>query len=125
MSEPKRSADREAQRDASHDIAAVRDYLTGLQTRIADTLGAFDGTPFATDAWTREPGVHLRGGGVTRILEGGGFFERAGIGFSDVAGDALPPSASAARPQLAGAASRRSASRSSCIHATRTARPCT
>ena len=38
----------------------------------------------------------------TRILEGGKFFERAGIGFSDVAGDALPPSASAARPQLAG-----------------------
>ncbi|MDR5854100.1 oxygen-dependent coproporphyrinogen oxidase [Caballeronia sp. LZ062] len=102
MSEPTRSADREAQPDTSHDIAAVRDYLTGLQTRIADALGAFDGTSFATDAWTREPGAHLRGGGVTRILEGGGFFERAGIGFSDVAGDALPPSASAARPQLAG-----------------------
>ena len=44
----------------------------------------------------------LRGGGCTRILEGGRVFERAGIGFSDVAGDALPPSASAARPQLAG-----------------------
>ena len=45
MSEPTRSADREAQPDTSHDIAAVRDYLTGLQTRIADTLGAFDGAP--------------------------------------------------------------------------------
>lgn len=48
------------------------------------------------------PEERLRGGGCTRILEGGRVFERAGIGFSDVAGDALPPSASAARPQLAG-----------------------
>ena len=44
----------------------------------------------------------VRGGGCTRILEDGQFFERAGIGFSDVQGDALPGSASALRPQLAG-----------------------
>jgi coproporphyrinogen III oxidase len=88
--------------NTTYDMPAVRRYLSGLQTRIADTLGAFDGTPFATDNWQREPGAALRGGGCTRILEGGGFFERAGIGFSDVSGDALPPSASAARPQLAG-----------------------
>src|ERR1700733_15325526 len=81
---------------------AVRAWLQGLQTHIADTLGAFDGTSFATDAWQRAPGEKLRGGGCTRILEGGRFFERAGIGFSDVAGNALPGSASAARPQLAG-----------------------
>lgn len=87
---------------ATHDSAAVRDWLSGLQTQIADTLGGFDGTPFATDRWQREPGEKLRGGGCTRILEGGQFFERAGIGFSDVAGDALPPSATAARPELNG-----------------------
>ncbi|CAB3781509.1 Oxygen-dependent coproporphyrinogen-III oxidase [Paraburkholderia caffeinitolerans] len=87
---------------ATHDSAAVRAWLAGLQTRIADTLGAFDGTPFATDAWQREPGEKLRGGGCTRILEGGQFFERGGIGFSDVSGDALPPSATAARPELNG-----------------------
>jgi coproporphyrinogen III oxidase len=98
MSEPTPSQEDHA----TQDIAAVRHYLTGLQTRIADALGSFDGTAFATDAWTREPGGNLRGGGVTRMLEGGGFFERGGIGFSDVQGDALPPSASAARPQLAG-----------------------
>ncbi|MCA3843632.1 MAG: oxygen-dependent coproporphyrinogen oxidase, partial [Burkholderia sp.] len=80
----------------------VRTYLQGLQTRIADALGALDGTPLATDTWQRGPAERLRGGGCTRILEGGRVFERAGIGFSDVAGDALPPSASAARPQLAG-----------------------
>jgi coproporphyrinogen III oxidase len=87
---------------AAHDSAAVRAWLSGLQTQIADTLGAFDGTPFATDRWQRAPGEKLRGGGCTRILEGGQFFERAGIGFSDVAGDALPPSATAARAQLSG-----------------------
>ncbi|AXF14976.1 oxygen-dependent coproporphyrinogen oxidase [Paraburkholderia caledonica] len=88
--------------DSSYDAQAVRIWLQSLQTQIADTLGAFDGKPFATDAWQRTPGEKLRGGGFTRILEGGNFFERAGIGFSDVAGDALPGSASAARPQLAG-----------------------
>lgn len=87
---------------ATPDSAAVRAWLTGLQTQIADALGAFDGTPLATDRWQREPGEKLRGGGCTRILEGGQFFERAGIGFSDVSGDALPPSATAARAQLNG-----------------------
>ncbi|CAB3773228.1 coproporphyrinogen III oxidase [Burkholderia sp. MSh2] len=88
--------------DSTYDVTRVRTYLQGLQTRIADALGALDGTPLATDAWQRGPAERLRGGGCTRILEGGRVFERAGIGFSDVAGDALPPSASAARPQLAG-----------------------
>jgi len=86
----------------TQDLDAVRTYLTGLQTQIADALGTFDGTAFAVDSWQRAPGDRLRGGGTTRILEGGQFFERGGIGFSDVAGDALPASASASRPQLAG-----------------------
>ncbi|KVL89605.1 oxygen-dependent coproporphyrinogen oxidase [Burkholderia stagnalis] len=88
--------------DSTYDVTRVRAYLQGLQTRIADALGALDGTPLATDAWQRGPAERLRGGGCTRLLEDGNVFERAGIGFSDVAGDALPPSASAARPQLAG-----------------------
>ncbi|WP_322042995.1 oxygen-dependent coproporphyrinogen oxidase [Paraburkholderia sp. J67] len=87
---------------ATHDSTAVRSWLSGLQTQIADALGAFDGTPFATDTWQRAPGEKLRGGGCTRILENGQFFERGGIGFSDVQGDALPPSATAARPELNG-----------------------
>src|SRR5260370_16940330 len=85
----------------TYDVQAVRTYLTGLQKQIAQTLGAFDGTEFSIDSWQRGPEERLRGGGSTRILEGGQFFERGGIGFSDVAGDSLPPSASAARPQLA------------------------
>lgn len=88
--------------DSTFDVQAVRAYLKGLQANIAQTLGAFDGAEFAVDSWERGPEERLRGGGTTRILEGGGFFERAGVGFSDVSGDALPASASAARPQLAG-----------------------
>ncbi|TXC81053.1 oxygen-dependent coproporphyrinogen oxidase [Paraburkholderia azotifigens] len=86
----------------AHDIQTVRTWMQDFQTRIADALGEFDGTPFAIDSWQRAPDENLRGGGCTRILEDGAFFERAGIGFSDVQGDALPGSASALRPQLVG-----------------------
>jgi coproporphyrinogen III oxidase len=80
------------------DPAAVRDYLRALQERIVAKLEELDGTPFAADAWQRAEG----GGGVTRILEGGGLFERAGVGLSIVTGTKLPPSASAHRPGIAG-----------------------
>ncbi|MEO8441429.1 MAG: coproporphyrinogen III oxidase, partial [Betaproteobacteria bacterium] len=82
------------------DLAAVKTYLTGLQDRIVDKLAAVDGHPFRADAWQRPEG----GGGVSRVIEGGGVFERGGVNFSHVAGRALPPSATAARPELAGRA---------------------
>lgn len=80
------------------DIAAVKNYLTGLQQAIVDRLEALDGGVFLRDAWDRPQG----GGGITRLIEGGELFERGGVGFSHVHGDNLPPSASAARPELAG-----------------------
>jgi len=80
--------------------AAVQDYLRGLQAAIVSGLEALDGARFRADAWTRAEG----GGGESRVLEGGGVFERAGVNFSRVHGASLPPSASAARPQLAGRA---------------------
>ncbi|MGH9578716.1 MAG: coproporphyrinogen III oxidase, partial [Terriglobales bacterium] len=79
---------------------AVREYFTGLQERIVVALERLDGETFRADAWQRPEG----GGGVTRILEEGRLFERAGVGFSSVSGAQLPASASAARPQLAGSA---------------------
>ena len=82
------------------DSAAVHAYLTGLQDRIVAALEAVDGGTFRSDAWTRPEG----GGGLTRILEEGRVFERAGVGFSRVQGSHLPPSASASRPELAGRA---------------------
>jgi coproporphyrinogen III oxidase len=80
------------------DIVAVKTYLTGLQQTLVDRLTTLDGGVFLNDAWARPQG----GGGITRLLEGGELFERAGVGFSHVFGDTLPPSASAARPVLAG-----------------------
>ena len=80
------------------DRAAVKAYLLDLQSRIVAALEAFDGKPFQTDSWTRPAG----GGGLTRLIEDGNFFERGGCNFSHVMGAGLPPSATAARPELAG-----------------------
>jgi coproporphyrinogen III oxidase len=80
------------------DTEAVSAYLTGLQSRIVSALEAVDGGRFLADQWSRPEG----GGGLTRIIEEGGVFERAGVGYSRVQGPKLPPSASASRPELAG-----------------------
>ncbi len=89
--------------------AHVRAYLEGLQSRITAAIEAVEasatpgGVRFLEDAWHKAQGEPLEGDGVTRILEGGHVFERAGCGFSHVRGRALPPSATAHRPELAGA----------------------
>ena len=82
---------------------AVRDYLLGLQRRIIETAEAADGQAFQTDAWTRERGGPLEGDGLSRLVEEGHLFERAGCNFSHVKGRSLPPSATQHRPELAGA----------------------
>lgn len=73
-------------------------YFTGLQSNIVETLEQADGKPFRSDVWQRQEG----GGGISRLIEGGDLFERAGVLFSDVRGRELPPSATARRPELAG-----------------------
>jgi coproporphyrinogen III oxidase len=78
----------------------VYDYLAGLQERVVAALEKADGKAFTRDAWQRAEG----GGGVTRVIEEGGLFERGGVNLSRVQGNRLPPSATAARPQLAGRA---------------------
>jgi coproporphyrinogen III oxidase len=83
---------------ASIDTAVLRQYFTGLQQRIVVTLEAIDGKPFGRDAWQRPEG----GDGISRVLEEGNVFERAGVNFSHVFGDKLPASATAHRPELAG-----------------------
>ncbi len=83
---------------------AVRDYLIGLQTRITGTIESLDGqAKFLADPWIKAPGEPLQGDGITKIMEGGAVFERAGVGFSHVRGLKLPPSATQHRPELAGA----------------------
>ena len=83
--------------------AHVRSYLMGLQDRITTAIADVDGGAFLSDAWEKAPGEPLQGNGVTRILEGGAVFERAGCGFSHVRGLKLPPSATQHRPELSGA----------------------
>jgi coproporphyrinogen III oxidase len=80
--------------------ACVKDYLLGLQQRIVAALEQLDGRPFREDRWNRPEG----GGGISRVIEEGGLFERGGVNFSHVQGAGLPPSASASRPELAGRA---------------------
>ncbi len=84
-------------------IAAVRDYLVGLQDRIVATMQAEDGKPFLSDGWTREPGGRLEGDGRSQLVEDGHLLERGGCNFSHVKGKTLPPSATQHRPELAGA----------------------
>lgn len=79
-------------------IPAVRDYLLNLQAQIVNALEAFDGEPFRRDEWQRPEG----GGGISRLIENGLFFERGGVNFSHVKGTTLPTSATAHRPELAG-----------------------
>ncbi|MEQ6434011.1 oxygen-dependent coproporphyrinogen oxidase [Comamonas sp. w2-DMI] len=87
-------------------VAQVREYLTGLQARITQALEGLEGeggARFVHDAWRKGPEEKLQGDGITRIMEGGRVFERAGCGFSHVRGPQLPPSATQHRPELAGA----------------------
>jgi len=79
-------------------VAVVKQFLVQLQETIVTRFGELDGGTFLRDTWERPAG----GGGITRILEDGAVFERAGVGFSHVHGPNLPSSASAARPELAG-----------------------
>jgi coproporphyrinogen III oxidase len=78
-------------------------YLLDLQSRITHAIADLDGGSFLSDAWQKPEGETLQGRGITRILEGGQVFERAGCGFSHVTGPKLPPSATQHRPELAGA----------------------
>ena len=80
------------------DVPAVQRYLTGLQDKIVVALESADGGEFRRDEWVREQG----GGGISRLIEGGDLFERAGVLFSHVKGDTLPASATAHRPNVAG-----------------------
>jgi coproporphyrinogen III oxidase len=84
-------------------IAAVRDYLLGLQGRIVTAFEAEDGTPFRRDGWTRPAGGKLEGDGLSQLVEEGNVLERGGCNFSHVQGATLPPSATQHRKELVGA----------------------
>ncbi|MCX7117021.1 MAG: oxygen-dependent coproporphyrinogen oxidase [Legionellales bacterium] len=79
-------------------IDSVKKSLLQLQTEICTALESLDGrSTFFEDRWDRSEG----GGGISRVLENGAVFEKAGVNFSHVSGERLPPAANAARPFLA------------------------
>jgi coproporphyrinogen III oxidase len=73
------------------ELAALRDemsrFVRAQQAEICAALERADGTGrFASDAWERPGG----GGGLSRVLQDGAVFEKAGVGVSEVHG-ALEP----------------------------------
>eukprot|EP00199_Chlamydomonas_sp_CCMP681_P001770 CAMPEP_0119107880 /NCGR_PEP_ID=MMETSP1180-20130426/12110_1 /TAXON_ID=3052 ORGANISM="Chlamydomonas cf sp, Strain CCMP681" /NCGR_SAMPLE_ID=MMETSP1180 /ASSEMBLY_ACC=CAM_ASM_000741 /LENGTH=360 /DNA_ID=CAMNT_0007093429 /DNA_START=114 /DNA_END=1193 /DNA_ORIENTATION=+ len=62
--------------------------IRSAQDSICKAVSDIDGTPFREDAWTRESG----GGGITRVLENGNVWEKAGVNVSVVYGS-MPPEA--------------------------------
>ncbi len=81
------------------DVAAVREYLEGLQGRICDELESLDGGQrFRREEFPRP------GGGVSRprILEGGPLIEKAAVHFTHTHGRKMPTAATQRRPELAG-----------------------
>lgn len=85
------------------DKQAVKQFLLALQETICQQLEQADGQAlFVEDAWQREPGERLGGGGRTRVMKAGAVFEQGGVNFSHVSGKAMPASATAHRPELAG-----------------------
>jgi len=83
-----------------NNATSVKIYLLDLQACIVAALSEADGCEFINDAWLRSEG----GGGLSRVIENGGVFERGGVNFSHVVGKSLPPSAAANRPGIAGRA---------------------
>jgi coproporphyrinogen III oxidase len=62
--------------------------VTAAQQEICTALELLDERPFVEDRWARDAG----GGGVTRVLQGGSAFDKAGVNVSSVWGE-LPPRA--------------------------------
>lgn len=67
-------------------IETMRERMEQMVYRVQNTIStaieAIDGQCFRTDSWTRAEG----GGGVSRILQNGNVFEKAGVNVSTVTG---------------------------------------
>lgn len=77
----------------------IREYLLALQNKACEALKTFEPKArFLEDSWTHAQG----GGGISRLLQNGLIFEKAGVNFSHISGHALPESATLRHPELAG-----------------------
>jgi coproporphyrinogen III oxidase len=68
-------------------------FFSELQADICQRLETLDGARFGSDRWERAGG----GGGVSRVLENGAVFEKAGVNWSSVDGE-LPAEMAAQMP---------------------------
>lgn len=68
--------------------ARFEKVIRDAQDSICAAISEIDGKPFHQDAWTREGG----GGGITRVLQDGNVWEKAGVNVSVVYGS-MPPEA--------------------------------
>ncbi len=64
-----------------------------VQNHICDFLAAENGQGYREDAWDYGSG---RGGGRSRVFDGGSLLEKGGVNFSALEGQSLPPSAATA-----------------------------
>ena len=74
--------------DASSMRARFEKMIRAAQDEIVSAIEELDGQKFQEDAWTRPGG----GGGISRVLQDGNVFEKAGVNVSVVYGQ-MPPEA--------------------------------
>jgi coproporphyrinogen III oxidase len=79
--------------------ARISAFMKQIQDEICAGLEELDGVAkFQEDNWEREEG----GGGRTRVIQGGDYFEQGGVNFSEVWGKHLPPTILKQRPEAEG-----------------------
>ncbi len=79
--------------------ARVSSFMKGLQDSICQGLEELDGkAKFQQDEWIRPEG----GGGRSRVIVDGDYFDKGGVNFSEVQGSQLPPAILRHHPEVAG-----------------------
>jgi len=78
-----------------HGLATAQALLE-QQRILCETLSGLDGRSFGADPWRKPEG----GGGISRVLEEGGVFEKGGVMFSAINGSGLPPVVLKEHPDL-------------------------
>ena len=79
--------------------ARVSSFMKGLQDSICQGLEELDGkAKFQQDEWERPEG----GGGRSRVIVDGDYFDKGGVNFSEVQGSQLPPAILRHHPEVAG-----------------------
>jgi len=65
------------------EVSSAADFFRTVQENIVRRLEMYEGTLFGEDQWKRDGG----GGGITKVIQDGLVFEKAGVNFSWVHGD--------------------------------------